>query len=55
MGRIYTEIRLTHKTLEDKEKFERNFEKALRKHGYFNRAEFIQDKINELVGDSNED
>lgn len=49
MARIYTEIRLSHKTIEEKQEYETALDKALKKHGYKTRTEFIQEKIRELI------
>jgi len=49
MARIYTEIRISHKTLEEKQEYEEALDKALKKHGYKTRTEFIQEKIRELI------
>ena len=49
IARIYTEIRISHKTIEEKQEYEIALDKALKKHGYKTRTEFIQEKIRELI------
>lgn len=46
---IVTEIRITHKSLEDKTEYEKKLDEALKENGYSNRIEFIKEKIRELV------
>ena len=45
----YTEIRISHKTKEDKLKYEEKLEYKLIEKGYANRTEFIREKIRELL------
>ena len=47
--RIYTEVRISHKTEEDKQEYERKLDEALKSLGYRNRTEFISEKIRELI------
>jgi len=49
MARIYTEFRISHKTIEEKEEYERKLGEALKKAGYRNKIEFINEKIRELI------
>jgi len=52
MARIYTEIRISHKTIEEKQEYEAALDKALKKHCYKSRTEFVQEKIRELIKNS---
>ena len=56
MPRIYSEIRISHKTEEDKQEYERKLDEALKSLGYRNRTEFITEKIREILkgGNKNE-
>lgn len=47
--RLFTEIRITHKTMEEKEQYEQKFDEALKENGYSNRVEFLKEKIRELI------
>lgn len=49
MPRIYTEIRIFHKTEEEKVEYERKLDEALRKQGYKSRTEWINEKYRELI------
>lgn len=49
MGRIQTEIRISHKTKEEKQIYEYQLDEALKLKGYKNRAEWINEKYRELV------
>ena len=49
MARIYTEIRVSHKTQEEKDEYEKQLEEALKLNGYKNRSEWINEKYRELV------
>ena len=49
MKQIYTEIRISHKTKEDKSEYENLLDLNLMIKGYANRTEFIREKIRELV------
>jgi len=49
MSKIYTEIRISHKTEEDKEEYERKLYQALKSAGYNNRNEFIKECIRNLI------
>lgn len=49
MKPVYTEIRISHKTKEDKSNYEDIFDLNLMIKGYANRAEFIREKIRELI------
>ena len=46
---IYTELRIYHKTLEEKIEYEKALDEALKNKGYGNRIEFVKEKIRELV------
>lgn len=43
MARIQTTIRIDHKTNADREKFETELDKAIKKLGYSTRAEWLRD------------
>lgn len=47
--KIYTEIRIAHKTTEDKEEYESKLDEALNQNGYRNRVEWIAEKYRELI------
>lgn len=47
--RIYTEIRIAHKDLEEKENFEKNLDEALKNQGYKSRTEWFNEKYRELI------
>lgn len=49
MARIYTEIRISHKTEEEKKEYEEKLDQALKENGYSNRNEFIKEKIRGLT------
>lgn len=49
MPRIYTEFRISHKTLEDKKQYEQKLDDALKKAGYKSRSEWINEKYRELI------
>lgn len=49
MARIYTELRIHHKTLEDKQEYEKKLDEALKKQGYKSRTEWLNEKYRELV------
>ena len=49
MPRIYTEIRISHKSEETKAEYENKFDEALKINGYRTRTEFITEKIRELI------
>ena len=49
MPRIYTEIRISHKTEKEKKEYERKLDEALKSFGYRNRTEFITEKIREIL------
>ena len=53
MAKIYTEIRITHKTRESKQKYERNLDEKLRESGYKSRTEWLNEKYRELMKGSN--
>jgi len=48
MSRIYTEIRISHKSEKDKKDFEEKFDVQLAAKCYSNRSAFIKEKINNL-------
>lgn len=48
----YTEIRILHKTVEEKKEYESKLNEALKKNGYSGRTEFIREKIRELIRDT---
>ena len=45
---IYTEIRITHKTEEDKKEYEKKLAENLKKNGYSNRVEYFKECIRNL-------
>lgn len=49
MARVYTEIRISHKTEKEKIEYERNLDEALKKKGYRNRTEWLSEKYRELI------
>ena len=49
MARINTEIRISHKTLEEKVEYERQLDEALKRWGYKNRTEWVNEKYRELI------
>lgn len=49
MNRLYTEIRISHKNLEEKQEYERKLDQALKDAGYKNRNEFFKEKIREAI------
>jgi len=49
MTRYSTEIRIQHKTLEEKQEYESKLGKSLLKMGYSNRTEFTKEKIRDLI------
>jgi metal-responsive CopG/Arc/MetJ family transcriptional regulator len=49
MPRIYTEFRISHKTLEDKKQYEQKLDDALKNAGYKSRSEWINEKYRELI------
>ena len=49
MKAIYTEIRITHKTIEDKKAYEEKLDVQLAVKGYTNRSVFVREKIRDLV------
>lgn len=48
MKRIYTEIRIAHKSEKDKKDFEEKLDVQSIAKGYKNRVEFVKEKINDL-------
>lgn len=52
MARVYTEIRISHKTEEEKIEYERNLDEALKEKGYRSRTEWLNEKYRELVKES---
>ena len=48
---FYTEIRIKHKSKEDKADYEAKLDLNLMIKGYANRVEFIREKIRELVNE----
>ena len=48
MKRIYTEIRISHKSEKDKKDFEWKLDVQLSDKCYKNRSEFVKEKINNL-------
>ena len=52
MARIYTEIRISHKTIGEKQEYERKLDEALKNKGYSSRTEFIEEKIRELTNEN---
>lgn len=51
MARMYTEIRIAHKSKEEKEEYEKRLDEALKKKGYKNRTEWLNEKYRELIKD----
>ena len=49
MSRIYTEIRISHKSEKDKKDFEEKLDVQLAAKCYKNRSEFVKEKIRDLV------
>lgn len=49
MPRLYTEIRISHKTIEEKSEYERKLDEELKKQGYKSRTEWINEKYRELI------
>jgi len=49
----YTEIRIIHKSKEDKKEFENKLKIALAEKGYKDRTEFIREKLRELLNENN--
>jgi len=45
----YTEIRIVHKTHDDKVKYDEKVDKALEESGYRSRTEFVQEKFRNLI------
>ena len=52
MARIYTEFRISHKTLEEKQEYEKKLDEALNAAGYKNRNEWLNEKYRELINDN---
>ena len=46
---FYTEIRIIHKSKEDKKEYELKLVKALVKANYSNRTEFVKEKLRDLM------
>jgi len=46
---FYTEIRIIHKSKEDKIDYELKLAKALLKAGYSNRTEYVKEKLRDLM------
>jgi hypothetical protein len=49
MPRIYTEIRIPHKSPEDKRKYEEELDKAIHKLGYKDRADWYRDCKRQVI------
>jgi hypothetical protein len=49
VSRIYTEIRIEHETLEEKEQFEKLLDDGLKKLFYGSRAGWIRQKAREVI------
>ena len=47
--KIYTELRIPHKSKKDKIEFETKLNKLLREQGYNSRIEWVREKYRELV------
>ena len=47
--KIYTELRIPHKSKKDKLEFETKLNKLLRKQGYSSRIEWVREKYRELI------
>lgn len=52
MGRIQTTIRIEHASQEAKKILEQKLDKALKSKGYISRAEWLREKIRELINES---
>ena len=52
MPRIYTEIRIAHETPEDKNRYNRLLDEALKTMGYRNRNEWVMDKSRQIIGEA---
>ena len=50
--RIYTGIRISHKTEEEKIEYEKELDKALKLKGYRNRTEWINSEFRKLIQSS---
>ena len=46
---IYTEIRIYHSTVEEKEEYEKKLDEALKKNNFKTRLEFVKEKVRELI------
>lgn len=49
MARIHTEIRISHKTIKEKQEYERKLDEALKAQGYKSRTEWLNEKYRELI------
>lgn len=49
MVRIYTELRISHKTIEEKQEYEKKLDEALKAQGYKSRTEWLNEKYRELI------
>lgn len=47
--KFYTEFRIPHKTVEEKQKFENKLDEVLTYQGYKSRIEWIREKYRELM------
>lgn len=47
--RFYTEIRISHKTIEEKKEYEEKLNQAIVNKGYKDKNEFVREKIRNLV------
>lgn len=49
MPRIYTEIRIPHESREDKEQYEAELDKALKRISYSSRAEWLRQCVRDAI------
>jgi len=54
LKQIYTELRISHKSKEEKSEYEAKLDLNLIIKGYANRIEFIREKIRELTNAQND-
>jgi metal-responsive CopG/Arc/MetJ family transcriptional regulator len=49
MSRIYTEFRIFHASLEDKQKYEAELDKALKRIAFNNRSEWLRQMVRDAI------
>jgi metal-responsive CopG/Arc/MetJ family transcriptional regulator len=49
MSRIYTEFRIFHASLEDKQKYEADLDKALKRTAFNNRSEWLRQMVRDSL------